>query len=137
MKKFKGQASFEFLASVIFLAIILVAIFYAFYTKIFEAGLTGEQQSLSLLCSSIAEKINSAEYYGTGFEYSITLPAKIGTKIYSVNASSSSIVCSMGSFSRVQTLTAKNLTNGISGPPFLIAPGLRAIKNSGTAVVIS
>ena len=133
----KAQASFEFLSSVIVVAVVLVAVFSAFYTKIFSAGATTDEQSLSLVCASLAEKINSADYYGNGFEFSTSLPQKIGTKNYTITAQNSTLQCTMQSSSSIQTITAKNLTNGTALPPFRIFSGSRSIKNSGAGVVVS
>ncbi|HLE07626.1 MAG TPA: hypothetical protein VI933_03300 [archaeon] len=133
----KAQASFEFLSSVIVVAVVLLAVFSAFYSKFFEAGISTDEQSLTTLCYSLAEKINAVDYYGTGFEFSASLPQKIGTKIYTITAQNLSLQCTMQRFSSLQTITAKNLTNGTAYPPFEIFSGSRSIKNSGTGVVVS
>ncbi len=133
----KAQASFEFLSSVIVVAVVLLAVFSAFYSKFFQAGVSEDEQSLATLCSSLAEKINAVDYYGAGFEFSISLPQKIGTKIYIITAQNLSLQCTVQKFSSLQTITAKNLTNGTAYPPFEISSGKHSIKNSGAGVVVS
>src|SRR3989344_1512847 len=133
----KAQASSEFLYSVMFLAVVLVFVYAVFYSEIIQAAASADEQSLALLCSSLAEKINSVDYYGAGFEFSTSLPQKIGAKNYTITAQSAYLQCELKSYSYTQTITAKNFTNGTAAPPFNIPPGARLIKNSGAGVVVS
>ncbi len=138
MKKyFRGQASFEFMLMIILVAITALASFVAVYGKVTSSDLAGRQTSLAGICNELAQKIDNAFFYGSGFSQNITLLDKVDGRNYTVSIKKSYAVCESENFDYPQKFFADNVTNSAGAAEFSVPLKKIKIENSDGVVVIS
>lgn len=134
----RAQASFEFMIMVIFVLFFILAFYVSVFGKELLAGEEEKRKEIENICNSIADKINSAVYYGNGFSQNISLPEKLYGANYSVKVLNKTLICDAGKYNSIEKFVAETVTDSKGkAPPFTLEHKKIKIENPVGIVVIS
>ncbi len=133
----EGQVAIEFMVISFTVLSILLLVFATTTKNQIGTQETLMQKSLANLCQNLAEKINKAIYYGSGFNQSLELPNNIYGVNYTLNIlDNKTLVCSTERFSIVKIFIENTIRNITSNVPFFISLKATSISNQAGVVMI-
>lgn len=110
--KGKGQASFEFLATITLVMVLVVASFALIATNQLELQADERFTLFDSLCTEVAEKINNAFRFRNGFAQAALLPAHIFGRDYNITVAGDRLQCLMSGVI-VRQLSNDSVTQGV------------------------
>lgn len=96
-----------------------------------------KQKKIENICSDVANKINSAVYFGFGFTQNVSLPEQIYGLNYSITVYNGTLLCRYDKYVIIEKFITNSTTNTTHDPPFELPRREIKIENSAGIIVIS
>lgn len=124
----KGQAAIEFLAFLILIMIVSVAVYAGAFGKLSDAASSERRFELQSACRSIANTVNQAQTFGNGFSSNITLPEG------SISMLNNTAVCAGGNDVFMEAVIG-NVRNSTGGASFNLGKHVKIENSLGTVII--
>lgn len=125
----KGQASIEFLAFLILIMIVSVAVYAGVFGRLSSAASSQSTFGLQSACRNIANGINSAYVFGNGFSSNMTLPAEASASMLN-----NSVVCIGGDKIFIESALG-NVRNSAGAANFNLGRQVKIANSLGTIII--
>jgi|GEM_PF-1580444 len=132
----KAQASIEFIVSILFLILILIAMSFYMAGKNLEGSGIKAKLEAEKICFSISRIIDTASY-SHGYYSEFSLPKTIGGFEYNLTIYNKSVEVDYLEHSCSSTIRVKNIFYGGSLAPFSLCGGTYSINNTDGILYIT